>query len=279
MHWGLNFFATEYAMAPDTLAREVESRGFESLWIAEHLHMPVERSVGHDLSRDYWWCYEPFLALTAAATSTERLVLGTGIALLIQRDPIHTAKQVATLDRLCGGRFIFGIGAGWIPEEIENHGVDFKTRFSLLRDHVRAMKAIWSEDEAEHHGRFVDFDRILSYPKPVQKPHPPVHMGGGTGPRVLECVLDVCDGWLPFGGDAWPAVRSALKSLRERAVEMGRDPAAIEISVCVGEVPAEETLEEMRTDGVRRVILDLPSLGNDDMLRKLDELTAGIADL
>ena len=253
------------------MAREVEARGFESLWIAEHLHMPV--NCVDDWPRDYAWCYDPFMALAVMASATEKLILATGIALVIQRDPIQTAKQVATLDRLSEGRFIFGIGAGSIPEEIENHGTNYKTRFSLLRDQVKAMKAIWIEEHAEYHGRFVDFGPIISYPKPIQKPYPPVHMGGGTGPRVMECMLDVCDGWMPIGGlDYWPEVKSAIKELPGRAADAGRNVESIEISMCLEEVPPPAVVEDMLASGVKRVIVDFECQDKDAMLRQLDNI-------
>lgn len=272
MLWGLGGFSTEYGIPPDQMAREVEDRGFESLWIAEHLHMPV--NCADDWPRDYSWCYDPFMALSIMASVTDKLMLATGIALVIQRDPILTAKQVSTLDHLSKGRFIFGIGAGSIPEEIENHGTKYKTRFSLLREQVKVMKAIWSNDHAEHHGRFVDFAPIISYPKPVQKPCPPVHMGGGTGPRVLECMLDVCDGWLPIGGlDYWPEVKSALKDLPSRAAEAGRDFETIEVSMFLEEVPPPALVEDMQASGVTRIVVDFHCEDREGMLRQLDHIS------
>ena len=272
MLWGLGGFTTEYGIPPDEMAREVETRGFESLWISEHLHMPV--SCADRFPRDYAWCYDPFMALAVMASATEKLILATGIAQVMQRDPIETAKQVATLDRLSDGRFIFGIGAGGnLREEIENHGTNYKTRFSLLRDRVKAMKAIWTEEHAEHHGRFVDFGPIISYPKPIQKPHPPVHMGGGTGPRVMKCLLDVCDGWLPIGSfDIWPGVKSAIKELPDRAAEIGRSFESIEISMFFFEVPPPDLVEDMQASGVKRVIVDFPCQDRDSALQELDNI-------
>src|SRR5438093_4679683 len=172
MQCGIAMFATEYAIRPDDLARALEERGFESLWIPEHTHIPASRKSpwpgGPNLPREYWYSYDPFLALTAAATVTNRLRLATGICLVIERDPITTAKEVATLDRLSGGRFIFGIGGGWNAEEMEHHGTPFKRRWRVLRERVLAMKKIWTEEEAEYRGELVNFDKIWAHPKPAQ---------------------------------------------------------------------------------------------------------------
>ncbi|HEV3229956.1 MAG TPA: LLM class F420-dependent oxidoreductase, partial [Solirubrobacteraceae bacterium] len=193
-------FPTDYSIGPAELARLVEERGFESLFFPEHTHIPASRDTpypaGGDLPQEYWHTYDPFVALTAAAAATERLRIATGICLVIERDPITTAKEVASIDRLSGGRFLFGVGAGWNVEEMANHGTDFRHRFGVMREHVEAMKAIWTEDEASYHGKYVDFDRILSWPKPLQQPHPPVIVGG-NGERVLERVIAFGDEWMP----------------------------------------------------------------------------------
>ncbi|MGH7310742.1 MAG: TIGR03619 family F420-dependent LLM class oxidoreductase, partial [Candidatus Rokuibacteriota bacterium] len=197
MDFGVVMFATDYAIRPDELGRALEERGFESLWVPEHTHIPASRRSpwpgGPNLPREYWHSYDPFVALTAAATVTTRLRLGTGICLVIERDPITTAKEVASLDRLSGGRFIFGIGGGWNAEEMENHGTDFKKRWRVLRERVLAMKEIWTKEEAEFHGEFVRFDKIWSHPKPLQKPHPPILMGG-DGPTTFDRVIEFADG-------------------------------------------------------------------------------------
>src|SRR6184192_2993368 len=202
MHLGVVMFPTDYAMRVDDLARAVEARGFESLWFPEHTHIPTSRRSpwpgGHNLPDVYKQTLDPFVALTAAATATKRIKLATGICLVVERDPIHLAKNVASLDYLSGGRFIFGIGGGWNAEEMENHGTNFKKRWRLLRERVLAMKEIWTKEEAEFHGEFVNFDRIWSHPKPVQKPHPPILMGGDT-PKARQRVVDFCDGWMPIG--------------------------------------------------------------------------------
>ena len=172
METGVYMFPTDYSIPPDDLAREVEGRGFGSLWFPEHTHIPAERVSqwpgGPDLPREYWHTYDPFVAITAAAAATKKLLLGTGICLVIERDPILTAKSVASVDRLSNGRFLFGIGGGWNAEEMSNHGTTFRTRFRLLRENILAMKEIWTQEEAEFHGDFVNFDKIWSYPKPLQ---------------------------------------------------------------------------------------------------------------
>src|SRR5215468_5702378 len=205
MHFGVMMFATDYAIRIEELAREAEARGFESLWLPEHTHIPASPARrrtpwpgGPELAKEYWHTNDPFVALATAAAVTLTLKVATGICLLIQRDPITTAKEVASLDFLSNGRFLFGIGGGWNAEEMENHGTAFKTRWSLLGERVLAMKEIWTKEEAEYHGRFVNFDPIWSYPKPVQKPHPPVLMGG-YGPTTFDRVIRFCDGWLPLG--------------------------------------------------------------------------------
>src|SRR5215813_13126558 len=196
MDFGLTMFATDYAIRPDQLARAAEERGFESLWLPEHTHIPTSRKSpwpgGPDLPKDYWHTHDPFVALAVAAAVTKKLKVATGICLLVERDPITTAKEVASLDMLSGGRFIFGIGGGWNAEEMENHGTSYKLRWRTLRERVLAMKEIWTKDEAEFHGEFVNFDPIWSFPKPMQKPHPPILMGG-DGPTTFDRVVEFCD--------------------------------------------------------------------------------------
>src|SRR3954454_6639873 len=200
MRFGIAVFPTDYAADPATIARLVEERGFESLFFPEHTHIPVSRRTpypaGGELPAEYSHTYDPFVALGAAAAATNSLALATGICLVIQRDPIVTAKEVASLDRLSGGRFLFGVGAGWNEEEMENHGTDPRRRFGLMRERVEAMKAIWTDDEAEYHGKQVDFDPIWSWPNRFKKPPPPVLLGG-SGERVLDRVIRFGDGWLP----------------------------------------------------------------------------------
>ena len=272
MLYGVTMFATDYAIRPDELARELESRGFESLWLPEHTHIPVSRRSpwpgGPDLPQEYWHTYDPFVALTAAAMATTRLRVATGICLIVERDPITTAKEIASLDMLSNGRFIFGIGGGWNAEEMENHGTDFKKRWRVLRERVLAMKEIWTKDEAEFHGEFVNFDKIWSYPKPVQKPHPPILMGG-DGPKTFDRVIEFCDGWVPIGVRA-PNLTEKIADLRQRAEAAGRDPNSISVSV-FGVKPDRQAIDELASAGVERVIFGLPSAPSDTVLPKLDE--------
>src|ERR671937_1020459 len=203
MKFGIAVFPTDYAADPAAITRLVEERGFESLFFPEHTHIPTSRETpypaGGELPDEYSHTYDPFVALTAAAAATEKLLLATGICLVIERDPIVTAKEVASVDRLSGGRFLFGVGAGWNIEEMENHGTDPHRRFSLMRERIEAMKAIWTEDEASYHGEHVEFERIWSWPKPVQKPHPPI-LVGGSGQKVIDRVLRFGDEWMPIVG-------------------------------------------------------------------------------
>ncbi len=271
MHFGIAMFSTDYAIRPDELAREVEQRGFESIWFPEHTHIPASRKTpwpgGGDLPREYWSTYDPFIALTAAASATTRLRLGTGICLVIERDPIITAKEVASLDMLSNGRAIFGIGGGWNVEEMENHGTDYKTRWRVLRERTLAMKEIWTKDEAEFHGEFVNFDPIWSFPKPVQKPHPPILMGG-DGPTTFDRVIEFCDGWMPIGLRlANPEVKIA--ALRKKAEEAGRNPSSISITIFAA-TPERKTVEELERAGVDRAIFYAPSEGRDKVLPILD---------
>ena len=272
MLYGVGMFATDYAIRPDDLARESEARGFESLWLPEHTHIPASRRSpwpgGADLPKEYWHSYDPFVALMAAASVTKRLRVATGICLLIERDPITTAKEVASLDMLSNGRFIFGIGGGWNAEEMENHGTDFKKRWRVLRERVLAMKEIWTKDEAEFHGEFVNFDKIWSYPKPVQKPHPPILMGG-DGPKTFDRVIEFCDGWIPIGIRS-PNLAAKVADLRQRAEAAGRDPNSIRVSV-FGVKPDRQAIDELANAGVERVIFGLPPEERDTVLPKLDE--------
>ena len=279
MEIGVINFVTDYSMRPADLAVALEERGFESLWVPEHTHIPASRRSpwpgGPDLPREYWHSMDPFVALAAAAAVTTTLKLGTGICLIVERDPIITAKEIATLDMISDGRFMFGIGGGWNAEEMENHGTDFRRRFRLLRERVLAMKAIWTEDEAEFHGDYVNFDKIWSYPKPVQKPHPPIFMGG-DGPTTFDRVVEFCDGWMPIArGAAQPGILAEkIALLRKQAEEAGRDPNSIPVSLCVFEPPQEDTVPMMAEAGVDRLIFSLPSDERDKVLPILDYYAA-----
>ena len=273
MHLGIIHFPTDYSIDIRELAVAVEERGFELLFVPEHSHIPASRLSpwpgGPELPRHYWHILDPFVALTAAACVTTRLRLGTGICLVVERDPITTAKEVASLDMVSGGRVLFGVGGGWNREEMEDHGTDFSTRWRLMRERVLAMKAIWTSDEAEYHGELVDFDPLWSWPKPVQTPHPPVLLGG-NGARALDRVVAYGDGWMPIAGRS--PVLERLPELRELAERAGRPP--IPVTVCIAPL---DQLDRCREAGVERCVLALPSLPRDEALRELDRLTPLIA--
>ena len=277
MHFGVAMFPTDYAMRVDDLARAVETRGFESLWFPEHTHIPVSRRSpwpgGPTLPKEYWHTHDLFVALATAAAVTTRLKVGSGICLLIERDPITTAKEVASLDVLSRGRVLFGIGGGWNAEEMEDHGTDFKQRWRVLRERVLAMKRIWTEDEAAFEGDFVRFEPLWSWPKPVQKPHPPILLGG-HGPRALARVVNYCDGWLPISVRAGD-LEAGMTELRRLALEKGRDPRTLSVSVYG--VPMDAAgLVRLRDLGVERAIFALPSAEADGLLPLLDR-AAGLA--
>ncbi len=271
MKFGVSMFNTDYSIRIDELARAVEERGFESLWVPEHTHIPKSRKSpwpgGADLPKEYWHTHDPFVALATAAAVTTRLKVGTGICLVIERDPITLAKQVASLDFLSNGRFLFGIGGGWNAEEMDNHGTDFKKRWRILRERVLAMKEIWTKDEAEFHGEFVSFDPIWSYPKPVQKPHPPIFLGNNS-PNGRQRVVEYCDGWFPIAARAGDLV-SGIADLRQRAEKAGRDPNSISVSV-YGASPEESAIRQYEKGGAERTIFPLPSAGRDEVLPILD---------
>ncbi len=254
MKFGVAYFPTAEAMPPGELGRLVEERGHESLFFAEHTHIPAARHspypAGGELPPKYARTYDPFVACTAVAATTTRLRVGTGICLVVERDPITTAKEVASVDRLSGGRFEFGVGAGWNREEMEHHGTDPRTRMALMAERVEAMKAIWTEEEASYQGEFVSFERIWSWPKPAQRPHPPI-LVGGNGPTVIDRVLRFGDAWLPNYGDR-EGFRAKLADLRDRAERP--------IEVQVMSAPTDPgKLEELAELGVSRVAHWLPS--------------------
>jgi probable F420-dependent oxidoreductase len=275
MDFGIGYFPTADALGPDELARLVEERGHESLFFAEHTHIPAGRQTpypaGGELPRKYSHTYDLFVALTAAAAATSRLRVGSGICLVVERDPITTAKEVASLDRLSGGRFELGVGAGWNREEMANHGTDPRTRMRLMRERVEAMKAIWTEEEASYHGQFVDFDRVWSWPKPAQRPHPPL-LVGGNGPTVLDRVLAFGDAWFPnyMPGGAGIFDRAAeLRARAERPIDF--------MVISAPAKPAE--LERLRQAGCRRAVRWVPSAGRDVVEAALERWEAAIAEL
>src|SRR5712672_3471597 len=229
MEFGASIFFTDYSISPAELAVALEERGFDSLWAPEHSHIPVPRRtpmpVGDELPKRYYDVMDPFVTLTAAAAVTKRLKLGTGVCLVIQRDTIQTAKLVASIDQISNGRFLFGIGGGWNAEEIENHGAVFATRFKKMRNQIEAMKAIWTQSKPEYHGDIIDFAPMMTWPKPVQKPHPPVIVGGAF-PFGARRALRYGDGWMPHRTRSQYAdVQALLPKFREMAAEAERDPA------------------------------------------------------
>ncbi len=274
MHVGITTFPTDYSVGPANIARAVEDRGFESLWFPEHTHMPVELTSawpgGPEIPKPYYDVYEPFISLAAAAAVTSRIKLATGICLVVQRDPIQTAKDVATLDRVSDGRFLFGIGAGWNAAEMRDHGTDFATRFALMRERVLAMKAIWTQSTAEFHGDYVDFPALRAWPKPVQKPHPPIHMGGAW-PHALRRAIDYADGWIPILGRG--PVLEKLPQIRQQLRAAGRDTDSFEITL-FGVQPDGELLARARDAGVARCVLGLPSAKDEVVLPILDQHAA-----
>jgi probable F420-dependent oxidoreductase len=274
MHIGALMFPTDYAIRPDDLARAAEERGFESLWFPEHTHIPTARRSpwpgGPVLPKEYWHTHDPFVALAAAAAVTKRLRVGTGVCLLIERDPITTAKEVASVDRLSGGRMLFGIGAGWNLEEMANHGTDPKRRFALLRERVEACKALWTEEEASYHGEFVDFDRIVSRPPPLQEPHPPV-LVGGNGPNVLKRVIAFGDGWFPNRIPPDDQMIARVEELQRLGEEAGRGPIPVTLQIPPRDPDVLRRYEEA---GVTRVVHMLRAGDAADRAgaeRKLDE--------
>jgi probable F420-dependent oxidoreductase len=270
MEFGASIFFTDYSITPAELGVALEERGFDSLWAAEHSHIPVPRRTpppgGGELHKRYYDVMDPFVTLTAAACATKRLKIATGICLVIQRDTIQTAKLVASLDQVSGGRFLFGIGGGWNQEEIENHGTDFATRMQKMREQIEAMKAIWSENKAEYHGDIVDFPPMMTWPKPVQKPHPPVILGGAF-PWAARRAVRYGDGWYPNAAAGNP--EEYMPAFRKMAQEAGRDPASL--SVTLGGAPEDaDKLKRFRDLGAARVNVTLMSEKPDAILPVLD---------
>ena len=259
-------------MDPAEFAREAEARGFESIWLPEHTHIPVSRESpypqGGELPDQYRRAMDPFLSLAAAASTTRRIGLATGVCLVAERDPIVLAKEVATLDRLSGGRFMFGIGVGWNIEEVRDHGVDPRRRRALVRERVLAMQRLWTDEVAAFEGEFVHLSPSWSWPKPVQQPHPPIVMGAAGGPKTMRHVAEFCDGFMPNH------LRRDLDLSRGELVEacqaVGRDPATVELSACG--VPCDrETIDGYAARGFVRVVIPVPHGGRDETLRALDE--------
>jgi len=272
MKIGAVMFFTADSMHPAALGRALEERGFESLWVPEHTHIPSSRKsaypAGGGLIRPYYDIMDPFMVLNAAATATTKLKVGTGICLVIQRDPIVMAKVVSSIDQLSNGRFLFGVGNGWNQDEVENHGTVFKTRHKLARERIEAMKTIWAEEEPEYHGEFVNFDKMKQWPKPHQKPHPPIIVGGGF-PHAARRAVRYGDGWIPR--DDWLERDGigVIDQFRAMAKEAGRDPASLPISLF--RVPDRiERLRQYQELGIDRVVFSLPAEKEDKILPILD---------
>jgi len=275
---GISTFPTGDSIDVRVLGRALEERGFESLFVPEHTHIPALAGTvtpgGGGVPDEFRRTPDPFVVLGALAACTDRLLLGTGVCLVVERDPIVTAKEVATVDLLSGGRFLFGVGGGWNRQEMANHGTDFATRFALLRERVLAMKRIWTDDEAAFHGRFVDFDAIWQWPKPVQRPHPPV-LVAGNGPQSMARAVDYGDGWMPIAGRADTA--GDFETLQKLAADAGRGPIPVTV---FGAPPRPAVLDGYAAAGVDRALIALPSAPEADSLRRLDryaELIAAVA--
>jgi probable F420-dependent oxidoreductase len=269
---GITMFMTDQSIGPVDLARAVEERGFSSLYLPEHTHIPVSRRTpaptgDEQLADEYRRTLDPFVALAAAAASTETIELGTGICVLAQHEPIVTAKTIATLDRLSAGRFVFGIGFGWNVEEMEDHGIDVRRRRELVREHLLAMRRLWADEVASFDGEFVRFEPSWSWPKPLQQPGPPVLIGGAAGPKLFSAVADYADGWIPIGG---AGVRAALPDLHRAAEAAGRDPSALRI-VPFGVLPDPGKLDYYASLGIDQVVLRIPTGPADAVLPVLDE--------
>lgn len=271
VHVGVTMFATDISMGVADLAVEAEARGYRSLYVPEHTHIPTSRKTapptgGGTLPEEYRRTVDPFVALAAAAARTDQILLGTGICLPAQREPIVTAKAIATLDQDSRGRFVFGIGFGWNEDEAENHGVDFRRRRAITREHVLAMRELWTQEAASFDGDFLSFTESWSWPKPAQNPHPPILIGGGAGPKLFRHIAEYGDGWIPIGG---AGVKEALVELRNLVAEAGRDPDSLQV-VPFGTVPTPDKLEYYESIGVTEVVLRLPSASADEVLPILD---------
>ncbi len=279
MDIGIMIFPTDKSIQPIQLAKEVEARGFESLWFPEHSHIPTSRETpwggrkgAPELPEMYWRSHDQFVALAACAAVTSKIRLGTGITLVAQRDPIWLAKEVASLDMISGGRFELGIGYGWCVEEMRNHGIVFNQRRELLREKIMLMKKLWTEDEASYEGEMLKFEKSWAWPKPTQTPHPPILMGGAVGPKTAAHIAEFCDGWLPLGGAH--NIDTGLVQIKDACNAIGRDPASVALSMFYARSAKEDDIKAHMDMGARRGILPLPSEGADVILPLLDKYAA-----
>jgi len=271
MHLGVAMFFTDYSMSPAELARALEERGFESLFAPEHSHIPLSGDAafpsGGEIPKKYYDVMDPFVTLTAAAAATTRLKVGTGICLIVQRNPIQTAKLVASIDQVSGGRFLFGVGNGWNKDEMANHGTDFKTRHKLARERIEAMKAIWTQSKPEYHGEFVNFGPMMTWPKPMQKPHPPILVGGAF-PYGARRAIRYGDTWMPHrGGPDYTDVHAKLPEFQKLVADAGRD--ALPVTIWGAEQNAD-VLKRDQEAGIERVVISLDSAKADVILPQLD---------
>ncbi len=273
MKVGAFYFPTDYGIDIAELAKALEDRGFDSLFVPEHMHIPTSRKTpfpsGGELPKRYSHTHDPFVGLAFAAAATKKLKVGTGICLVPQHEPIVTAKAIASLDALSGGRFVFGIGAGWNVDEMENHGATYKTRFAIMREHVLAMKEIWTREEAAYHGKYVNFDPIWSWPKPKHKAGPPIILGGETD-FTLQRVVDYCDGWFPRPRQGFSGAQ-AVERLKKMADGKGRDFKSLTITV-FGAPPEAAVLAEYQKAGIQDALLAIPDLSRDEILKHLDKV-------
>ncbi len=276
MEIGLAMFPTDRAIQPAELAQAAEAAGFESLWFPEHSHIPTSRVTpwggrqgAPPLPEMYWRTHDQLIALTAAAAATTTIKVATGISLVAQRDPLWLAKQTASLDMISGGRFIFGVGYGWNKEEMAHHGVRYTERRAILREKMLAIKAVWTQDEAEFHGEHVDFSPSWSWPKPVQRPHPPIIMGGSAGPRTFADIAEFCDGWMPIASRSDIVVKAS--ALRRAAEDAGREPTSLSLGVFFAK-PDPETLDAYVEAGVSRVVFGVPPEGPEVVLPQIESL-------
>ena len=269
----MEIFPTDQTIGAIELAQATEAHGFESLWFPEHSHIPVARRTpwgGREgappLPEFYARTFDPFVTIGACAAATTTLKLATGICLVAQRDPIHNAKEVASVDALSGGRFLFGIGYGWNKEEMAQHGTAYGDRRAILRENILAMKELWKSDEASFDGEHVSIESSWAWPKPTQSPHPPIILGGTAGPRTAAAIAEFCDGWMPIGGltatDRWPEIEAACENI-------GRDPSTIEIGVFMPP-PDEKVLTLLAEKGVKRAVFALPQGPRDEVLEALE---------
>ena len=273
MQFGAAMFFTDYSMTPAALARALEERGFESVWAPEHSHIPLSRASaypqGGELPKKYYDVMDPFVSLTAAAAATDKLKVATGICIIVQRDPIQTAKLVASIDQVSLGRFLFGVGAGWNADEMADHGTDFKTRFQLMDERIAAMRSIWTQTKPEYHGDFVDFPPMMTWPKPIQKPHPPVIIGGAF-PYGARRAIAFGDGWMPHvTRPQYDDVGEYLPRFKDMAAEAGRDLQSVPVTVW-GVGDDAERLKRHHDLGVVRAVVSLPSETEDTILPVLD---------